>query len=112
MALKKLPVARVHNGAVLAEDVMARAGNQVLMARGTVLTKDHLETLRQQRVEIVTIEVSDDAVEAAPPVKQPDPESLKQIVVRQHRWFGDTREDPIMAELFRVVVARAIRRGA
>ena len=111
MALKKLPVPRVTVGSVLGEDVCVRGSKQVLLSRGTQIDKSHIETMRRQGVEIITVEVPD-ADEAAPPAAKstPDPVRLKELVLEQHRWFGDTREDAIMAELFRCMVARAIRR--
>lgn len=90
----------------LAADI-SRGGDAVLLGKGTELTREHIEMLRMRGVEIVTV-----SLEEEPPAEPKTPvssEALKKIVLEQHRWFGDTREDPVMNEVFRAVVGRLAR---
>jgi hypothetical protein len=101
---KKIPTGRAQPGDVLAEPVVHGDGQRLLVAN-TTLEKHHLDLLRQRGVLLVTI-VDEGDVEggATAPAAPLDPEQLKKIVVDEGRWFGDTRKDPIVAEVFRWTV--------
>ena len=104
--MKKLPLSRVRIGSTLAEDV---GKGQVLLGRGTEITRDHLELLRRHGVQIVTVVTKQEEPVDEEPVRKPSPEELRQLVLVQHRRFGDTRGHPVMAELFRCIINRAAR---
>ncbi len=103
---RKLLLARARPGMVLAEPVCG-SDDQVLLPARTQLTSDNIEMLRQRKVELTTVfEAAQD--EVSEPV-QLDEATLRKIIVTEHAWFGDTRDNEIMAEFFRCAVNRAAR---
>ncbi len=98
---RKIPTSRLQVGDVLAESVVHGEG-QALLAAGTAIESHHLDLLRQRGVVLVTI-VAEDPEEVLPP-RELDPEELKAVIVETSRWFGESRKDPIMAEVFRFAV--------
>ena len=107
---KKIPTGRAHVGDVLAEPVVHGEG-QMLLVANTRLERQHLEMLRQRGVLLVTI-VDDSEVGQEQPPQPLDPEEMKKIILEEGRWFGDSRKDPIMAEVFRWAVRQRGRGGA
>lgn len=110
---KKIPTQRAKVGDTLAEPVVHGAG-QMLLVKGTRLERQHLDMMRQRGVLLVTI--VDDMAEADPstaaaPVEI-DPEKMRTIVLEEAKWFGESRKDPVMAEVFRWLVQYRARTSA
>lgn len=104
---RKIQTSRARIGDVLAEDVKHGEGG-ALLAAGTRLEKSHLDLLRQRGVMLVTLEEEEGQPEKPAP-RELDPEELKAIVIEQSRWFGETRKDELMAEVFRFAIQKRAR---
>lgn len=104
-------MSRVEPGQVLAEAVGQGPG-QALLAAGTKLDAGHIEMMRQRGVLLVTIESPEGNAGSADEDHEIDPAILKQVLLEESQWFGETRKHPLMAEVFRFVVARRARERA
>lgn len=104
--VKKIPTGRVKVGDVLAEPVVHGEGQKLLVA-GTEIAATHIDMLRQRGVLLVTIVDPDaDPNEVEEPPRPLDADEIKKVVLEEGRWFGDSRKNPIMAEVFRWVVKK------
>jgi hypothetical protein len=107
---KKIPIRGAAVGQVLAESVVQGQG-QVLLAEGTTLDCSNLDLLRQRGVVLVTIE--DGAEESPAPTEERtvSDEELKSILLEESQWFGESRKDDFLAEVFRWVVGHRAQAG-
>jgi beta-galactosidase/beta-glucuronidase len=107
---KKIPIRAAAVGQILAESVVQGQG-QVLLSEGTALDSSNLDLLRQRGVVLVTIEDGEEESSAPDEERTVSDAELKKILLEESQWFGESRKDDFLAEVFRWVVGHRARTG-
>ena len=97
----------VQDGAVLGADVLDARGN-VLLARGTALTRGHVQLLERRGIEAVTVALPGET--AVLGRRGPaDPAVVAECLARQEQVFAKVRQDPRMEAVYQAARAHLER---
>ena len=94
--MPNIPLKEADVGMTLAKDAV-NAQQMLLLKKGAALTDKHLRMLKSWGVEVVCVQTAGEGHLTSPPVPESHNEIEKEMALR----FGDTIEDPVMAEVFR-----------
>ena len=108
--MKKILIKDIGDGDVLARDARDPDG-KLLFSKGTIVGKDHIESLRRRRIKIVYVEGRE-----LPEILQNfDSQALKAFESEIENRFKLTSENEVMQETLRIakkiLIARALQKG-
>ena len=105
-----LPLGKVADGAVLAADVLDAQGN-VLLARGTQLTRAHLQLIERRSIAAVLVATAEELAAAGGGAAAPDAGRLAEVLARHDRVFAKAGDGQLMQAIRRASRAEISRGG-